>query len=237
MHLVEQRPIDNAQVNYSPPSAASLSKLAQWSEAFAPLFNGRHRPSFTTHERAAINSLKLIELMDYVLFSFNFSATGVEFEFDTFFIQLREIIELGKEIVVDEELSRGQRGGDREERSMGHIAPSFTSEIRLIAPLFVVATNCRDRILRRETIKLLLSRPRRECLWDSIFCAEVAELIMEIEEKGMSPYDPWSQSVEEKIVRRVTIKEMVFDLQSRTGRLKYRIGGIGSEIVETAISW
>jgi hypothetical protein len=46
-----------------------------------------------------------------------------------------------------------------------HFSPSF--ELSPIVPLFIVACRCRDPLIRRRAIVLLLSYRRREGVWDS----------------------------------------------------------------------
>ncbi|OCK86259.1 hypothetical protein K432DRAFT_387935 [Lepidopterella palustris CBS 459.81] len=65
-----------------------------------------------------------------------------------------------------------------------HATPSFSPSFELspIVPLFVVATRCRDPILRRRAIALLARARRREGVWDSIGAAAVAVEVVKIEE-------------------------------------------------------
>ena len=182
-------------------------------------------------------------------------------EFDNFTPQFKDIVELAKEVVVDEELFLAQQrcgdlascrhrdaqtqskrssamagqfpgltthhahvpGAYREEDGYLHIKASFALDLGIVPPLFVVATKCRQRKLRREAIRLLMSSPRREGMWDSILSGRVAKWIMEIEEEGMRTFDAYNplsfnQVVEDE--RRVMVKEILFDLQSREATLR-----------------
>jgi hypothetical protein len=49
----------------------------------------------------------------------------------------------------------------------------------------IVAMKCRDPLLRREAIRLLASKPRREGVLDSVFTAKVHLWLVGIEEEGM----------------------------------------------------
>ena len=223
----------------SPDSLGNVGvlQLNQWSIGFSLLLEGRRRPGVKVEERTAINSLKMIQLMAYVLFLSSLNAWETyAFKFQSYF---KEIVELGKEVIVDEELASAQMRAKGGYNSTGNTIPSFTSEMCLIAPLFIVATQCRNRKTRREAIRLLLSRPRREGLWDGMFCARFSEQVMEIEEEAMSLDDDWNPSASEQVPdgKRVVIKEIVFDLQRRKGMLKYGTKDMGSEIVEKDISW
>jgi len=82
-------------------------------------------------------------------------------------------------------------------------------------------------------------------MWDSLLCGKVGEWIMEVEETGMMEFEMFnpvstSELVEED--KRVMIKEILFDLQSRTATLRCGTRGAmeGDADVrakETHISW
>ncbi|KAL1839196.1 hypothetical protein VTJ49DRAFT_1785 [Mycothermus thermophilus] len=68
-----------------------------------------------------------------------------------------------------------------------HIKPSFSADLGIVPPLYVVATKCRDPRLRRQAIRLLRSSARREGMWDSELTARIAMWIAEVEEEGLMP--------------------------------------------------
>ncbi|PMD58570.1 uncharacterized protein K444DRAFT_531619 [Hyaloscypha bicolor E] len=225
-------------------------QLSQWEKAFDPLLESRRHANVSNTERAGRDVLRMIHLMTTILFIMGFSKT--EMDFDNFVPLFKEIVELAKEVVVDEELLLAQeRCGDvnacrhkadgrpmnrphfpglalhhpgyREEDGFLHIKASFAMDLGIVPPLFVVATKCRDRKLRREAIRLLLSSPRREGMWDSILSGRVAQWIVEIEEEGLSRYEgPWGKAAMETVgeERRVMVKEILFDMQRREARLR-----------------
>jgi hypothetical protein len=59
-------------------------------------------------------------------------------------------------------------------------SPSF--ELSSVVPLFIVACRCRDPVIRRRAIALLLSSRRREGVWDSVGAGMVAAQCMTKEE-------------------------------------------------------
>jgi hypothetical protein len=67
-------------------------------------------------------------------------------------------------------------------------SPSF--ELSPIVPLFVVGCRCRDPILRRRAIKLLLNCRRREGVWDSLAAGMVASQCLKREEDLDISWDP-----------------------------------------------
>jgi hypothetical protein len=60
---------------------------------------------------------------------------------------------------------------------------NFCFDTRVIVPLWVVGLKCREPSIRREAINFLLSNPRREGIWDSVFAGKVLQWVMEIEEE------------------------------------------------------
>lgn len=61
----------------------------------------------------------------------------------------------------------------------------FSFEFRILPMIFGVATKCRDPILRREAIRIMLSAHWKEGIWDSLLCGKTATWMMNIEEEGM----------------------------------------------------
>jgi len=247
-------------------------QLMQWGTAFQPLFDSRRNRVVTITERAGIDVLKMIHGMTAILFAMGFSKT--EMDFDNHINSMQEIVELAKEVVVDEELflaqencggSAGYRhatdgrsiherfpglashqpGASRAEGGPLHIKASFALDLGIVPPLFVVATKCRQRKLRREAIRLLMSSPRREGMWDSILSGKVAQWIMESEEEGLQPWQgPYSPAARETVPdeNRVMVKEILFDMQRRQATLRCgtrgaREGDPDPKARETHIRW
>ncbi|KAK0123739.1 hypothetical protein ONS95_008746 [Cadophora gregata] len=259
--------------NILPKSVQSLGmgfgmQLKQWGSAFAPLLESRRNRAVTITERAGIDVLKMLHLMTGILYQMGFSTS--EKDFDKFYPLFKEIVELAKEVVVDEELSLAQKrcgsitscrhrqnpgydfpglaahqpGTYREEEDYSHIKASFALDLGIVPPLFVVATKCRDRKLRREAIRLLMSSPRREGMWDSILSGRVGSWIMHIEEAGLTPWDGRGAGMGEVVPdeRRVMVKEILFDMQSREATLRCGTRGArdsdwDDRARETHISW
>ncbi|KUJ10192.1 uncharacterized protein LY89DRAFT_596894 [Mollisia scopiformis] len=247
--------------NILPKSIKSLGygfgiQLNQWDKAFGELLANRRTPGISNTERAGIDVLKMLHLMTSILFVTGFSTS--EMEFDNFTPKFKEIVDLAKEVVVDEELTLAQArcgnvagcrhsegkalpehhfpglasqrpGAYREEDNLFHIKASFALDLGIVPPLFVVATKCRDRKLRRDAIRLLLSSPRREGMWDSILSGRVGQWIMDIEEQGLSIWSGPATASAREIVpdeQRVMVKEILFDLQNREAMLRCGTRGL-----------
>ena len=77
------------------------------------------------------------------------------------------------------------------------LAPTFSINIGVLPPLWLLAMKCRDWATRREAIILLLQWHRQEGIWHTDFMALVAARVIDIESAGFSPGDhiPFSSRV------------------------------------------
>ncbi|KAJ8069385.1 hypothetical protein OCU04_003039 [Sclerotinia nivalis] len=119
--------------------------------------------------------------------------------------------------------SPGPHGGlSSSQETYSHIKPSFALDLGIIPPLFVVATKCRDRKLRREAISLLTSSHRREGMWDSRLCASVGNWIMGVEEEELDNYVRGTVSEKQMVPdeKRVMVMAVEFDLEKRWAKLR-----------------
>ncbi|KAI9149197.1 mercuric reductase [Paramyrothecium foliicola] len=172
-------------------------QLDAWFEAYEPILESRSAPHVSPLEKSAIIALRMFTVMVYVLFLTLFYDT--EEHFDAFMPYFKIIVDMGLELVREEELRATtvhcSHTGPCQHRqsahwgSLGspdflafHIKPSFAADMGIVPPLFLVATKCRDPVLRRQAIQLLRSSARREGMWDSSMIAKIAEWIMILEE-------------------------------------------------------
>ena len=226
------------------------TQLAQWSAAFEPLLNARSREGISLVEIIGIDVLKMVQLMTLVQFLMGFSTS--EMDFDNFIPQFNEICELAEDVLTREKLGMGQgesktgfvSSQTRYPAGNSSLQASFSLDLGVIPPLFLVATRCRERELRRDAIRMLLSSPRREGLWDSTLCGRVAEWIMQIEEEGLPPLHVGVPTRAESVAadERVTIKEILFDLQRREATIRCGTRGVKEGVSdprarETHIRW
>ncbi|KUI52704.1 hypothetical protein VP1G_00225 [Cytospora mali] len=184
-------------------------QIEAWSYAFQPLLDSRFSPGMTSQEKAAIAVLKMFHIMGKILFQMTFSAE--ETQFDAFQPEFQAIVNLGMEVVGDEERRAAEkRCGDPrtchhrdhvpdifggQTYRANHIKPSFSADLGIVPPLYVVATKCRSPIIRRQAIQLLKSSSRREAMWDSELVARIGNWIMEIEEGDVLVSPAESQAV------------------------------------------
>ncbi|KAI3400998.1 hypothetical protein diail_703 [Diaporthe ilicicola] len=192
-------------------------RIEAWSEAFKHILSSRFSPGVSSQEKAAIAVLKMFQIMGQILFLMTFSDS--EQHFDNFHPQFKTIVDLGLEVVGDEERRAAEKRcpdprtchhhNSQEPDIFGgqtymanHIKPSFSADLGIVPPLYVVATKCRSPHLRRQAIQLLRSSSRREGMWDSELTARIGMWIMNIEEEedqpimtpGRSPADSFSDA-------------------------------------------
>lgn len=101
------------------------------------------------------------------------NLTSLQCHFDRFLPWFQNIVSLAKSLIKAAEATRVSPG-----------AHSLGLDMGIIAPLYFVATRCRDPLLRREATHLL-SSPRREGPWDAPVAAIVAGRVIAIEEEGL----------------------------------------------------
>ena len=177
-------------------------KLEAWSDAFQPLLERRSAPNVSSQEKAGIAVLKMFQTMGQILFLMTFCDS--ESLFDMFESQFKSIVDLALEVVGDEErraatvrcpdpaqcthrnLTTDFLSGH--EYTAYHVKPSFSADLGIVPPLYVVATKCRNHSIRWQAIRLLRSSSRREGMWDSNLSAHIGEWVASIEEEeGLSP--------------------------------------------------
>ncbi|KAL7925389.1 hypothetical protein ACQKWADRAFT_283878 [Trichoderma austrokoningii] len=236
-----------------PPSWLQLGSTFQaqidsWTRAFEPIFQSRLQPGMNLLEKSAISALKMFHMNTQIVFLTIFCKTEVQF--DSFLPHFKEIVSLGWEVVGDDEKRAAPDCCPDPQRCRQHhthnIKPSFSADLGIVTPLFVVATKCRDPIVRRESIRLLRSSSRREGMWDSELAANIGQWIMELEEADAFPDDVKTQGAahagtipEEK---RVMVQSVDFDLRARfadltVGSRDARLGVRDQRHRTTRITW
>lgn len=173
-------------------------QIAAWSNAYDHILASRNSDGVTHQEKAAIAALKMSQNMTQVLLGMTFSAD--EMRFDDYILHFQHIVSLAREVVEDEETRaaakrcpdsrfcqhphhRWNNVFEGNEYAVSHIKPSFSADLGIVPPLFVVATKCRDPMVRRQAIQLLKSSSRREGMWDSELVARIGVWITSIEEQ------------------------------------------------------
>ncbi|UNI18989.1 hypothetical protein JDV02_005214 [Purpureocillium takamizusanense] len=235
LHIAKPSPSRVLPASWKQYGLQFRGQLDAWSEAFEPILRSRHDPGLDQLERSAISALKMFQINTNILFMMMFCDTEVHF--DGFTPHFKAIVDLGWEVVdADEKRAAVQRcsnpglchchhnqtKGDFRlgKLSSRHIKPSFSADMGIVPPLFVVATKCREPRVRRQAILLLRSSARREGMWDSELAANIGQWVMEVEEfdEMMPPGTMPTRPIPEE--KRVMVKTVDFDLRARFADLR-----------------
>ncbi|KAK0392354.1 hypothetical protein NLU13_1849 [Sarocladium strictum] len=195
------RPRDMPRVPIPEPWARAINsfkgQLAAWSEAFQPLLLSRRESHVGRRERAGIIVLWISHLTSAVIGAIQFSSS--EMIFDDYSSLFQSINDMALELLREEEAAAAvachaespfchhQRQLPADYINAGifspcHMKPTFSMDMGIVAPLFMVATKCRVPLLRRQAIELLRGCSRREGMWDSELTARIASWVMSVEE-------------------------------------------------------
>ncbi|CAG7976317.1 unnamed protein product [Penicillium salamii] len=134
-----------------------------------------------------LSSLALLELWASILALVGNVESGPEprdMAYDGYTEQFAHILEVAKETL-----------------SYDTLAPTFSVNIGITAPLGLVILKCRDWAIRREAIALLRRSRRQEGIWSTDFVASVTERFTQIESKGLGPGDVIPESSRVKSIR------------------------------------
>lgn len=265
--FIEKLQLAKSDPSYVLPAAWKVygmglkDRLSAWAEAYEPIFRARFDPAISHLERSGIAALKMFQINTNILFLMMFCDNEVQF--DSFMPHFKAIVDLGWEVVSEDERRAAAagdftKGGFRSGKyAPNHLKPSFAADLGIVPPLYVVATKCRDPRLRRQAIQLLRSSARREGMWDSELTARIGEWCMQVEEYDalnptgatLGPNGEYvfagADGVLQKTIpeeRRIMVKSVDFDLRARYADVKLgtrAVGRGGQDVRErfTRIMW
>jgi hypothetical protein len=135
----------------------------RWAEAFDPIFKRSLTPEGVNEFRTAA-----IMRAHFLVLSLTMESVFQQNEmfYDYYHNDFVEMMALSKALVIGNE-------------------SNFTLSAHSIIVLDLIVKKCRDYDMRREAIRLLVERPRREGFWDSVMAAHICFWILSIEEEGM----------------------------------------------------
>lgn len=157
------------------------SLLDQWQVGFDD-FLSQSSTSMDSRDFSGATLLKIHHVTAALILEA--SSTILQCNFDRLLPQFQQIVSLAKSLIKATEAT-----------GVSPRTPLLWVDIGIIAPLFLVATRCRDPLLRREAVRLI-SVPRREGSWDAQAAATMAERVIAIEEEGL-PHVNVAQDVPE----------------------------------------
>jgi hypothetical protein len=148
----------------SKAQATLADSLHRWMAAFSPLI--RARESQPLEEIKASITLELQMKATYM--GTVKSLAQDELIYDEYYDIYQDIVRLSEALLKCSNFSK---------------VPRFTFDSAVIIPLWFTGHKCRDPVLRRKVISLLLDFPRREGVWDSVFAGLVIDCLRGFEEE------------------------------------------------------
>lgn len=143
-----------------------VSTAKCWHSAFEPLWEGLRGDGGGREKAMASISRLRIQTAMIAAICICVEDEGV---FDEHIEDFRDIIEHAEFTLAMQKQQAGR--------------PRFTSDSLVVIPLYMVGFKCRDRLLRRRAVDMLLQNPRREGVWDSALGGKMGEWLMGVEEE------------------------------------------------------
>jgi hypothetical protein len=203
-----------------------VTLLSKFSLALQKFLESK-RPFLTQKEGIAISVLQLHVLNAYVSLYVDQLPPKFLSQWDKVMPQMEEILVLSEKIISSTSPDDDQRA-----------QTTFCSDTGIIVPLYTVASQCQDPLMRRKAIALLRSTSRQEGLWNSLLVAKAAERILEIKESMWDETNACTNCPD--LARSPTFKPF-FELDAKGGRLRYSQRGKGADayfnVVEEVFSW
>jgi hypothetical protein len=164
---------------FEPDQASLIANTLHWTKAFEPVLK-----SFTDITALEWRKSRILRVQMLVTYSsLRVMSTSDETVYDASDSIFQEIADISAEVVT----------------AMCHTSFSkttnFSFDAGIIIPLYLTVMKCRNVVIRRETIALLLKIPWREGIWDSFFVGNVGRWAMVVEEEFlMDNYIPgWAR--------------------------------------------
>ncbi|KAH8782330.1 hypothetical protein F5882DRAFT_405872 [Hyaloscypha sp. PMI_1271] len=191
--------------------------IGHWTLAAAHVFDEIAKGE-DEREKAGAALLIAQTKISYIMLSGIFFTT--ETAHDVFLPEFIAIINLSE--IILPYLTSAYRGGD----------PRFSTDIGIVAGIFLVASRCRFDHVRKRAIEMLLSCNLREGIWDALAVAHVATWLRSLELEGLAEGDPIPEE------KRAVLSTITMDLHNR----KVNLGAIqraktGVILRETSIAW
>lgn len=204
--------------------------LSKFSLALQALVDSKGS-SLTPKEDIAIAVLKLHVLYSYASLKLEQLPSNNPSLRDAFLPQFQEMVLLGEKIIAEAISSTLPSSENR-------TTTSFCLDIGILIPLYTVASQCRDPIIRRKAITLLRSTSRQEGLWNSLLVAKAAERVVELEECALAELETSTGSLDWTELSSV---QPFLELDAKGGRLLYsqqeQGGNDRVNVVEEVFTW
>lgn len=148
--------------------------VRQWKKAFRPILLERETGQYYGN-RGSCGVLQLYACVLGFEVLLVTSLSKEEIIYDRYTEQFRQIVSVCRRLLVMD------RDWDRRSRPVDYLKAQFG--LGVLMSIYIVATRCREPLIRRDAIATLREWPSKNGIWDSLHIAQVAEWIMGIEEE------------------------------------------------------
>ncbi len=150
----------------------------QWTLSCKDIFWHKSQTSIAVLRGLSSEALIVFIMSVSVSIALEVDITNADMDMDRFEPKFREIL------MACEEFLRKQSVYPRHMplELKVQMSPTFSMRLGIIPHLYWVASRCRDPMIRRWALRLLISCNRREGLWDSTTCSHIAKRVISIEE-------------------------------------------------------
>ena len=194
----------------SPQVQYHLNQLVSWDHAFEAYIHGRPRDTQLFKQAQILRIHQSFSLLSVL----NTDEDGIpsEMGFDNHLPLFRHVLSLAQQVVQNDGAELGRAS-----------TPSFSFSMNIVAPLYGIAHHCRDPIVRREAVKLLKDTRRQEGIWDGEKAGLLAEVLIEIEERGLDPVRDASDVPESVRINDINIE---FNEDGKVSKVGYKQGNV-----------
>jgi Fungal Zn(2)-Cys(6) binuclear cluster domain len=166
---------------YAAPDSSTVLQiralLDDWHLAFKT-----YTASLGDHSRLELRTASALEIHYQILsIKLEVSSAKTESIYDSYLSDFTALVQQCEDIIKYRDSAPARNWAEYDDRMS-----LFEFDFGMIAPLFMIASHCRDPTLRRKAIRLMRYLHRTEGAWDTCSAGKIAESIMEIEERGLT---------------------------------------------------
>lgn len=140
----------------------AINALEEWNISFKDFLLAQ-QAFMTSKDIKASTLLKIHHLVARLMLTTACCPPLEKFDFESAILQFKQILEWSKVLLCTDH------------QTMTTTMSEFSPDVGIIAPIFFVATNCPDPILRSEAKSILASEHRREGIWDTDVATKIIE--------------------------------------------------------------
>ncbi|PMD44773.1 hypothetical protein L207DRAFT_526064 [Hyaloscypha variabilis F] len=169
--FIQEPPAPNTDfaVELAAEQKFTIAKTAQWLKAFEPLYEA-FKNGHAMCEGRLVRIVKAQIMICHLIISGCFQPQTVYDQYNDTFAEIVTLLEESLEMQPVTGRSR---------------PTNYSLAGRVVSTLWITGIRCRDKVIRRKAIDILLKYPRREGVWDGLFSAKIMKFVMDLEEEHL----------------------------------------------------